>query len=173
MKKMIAALLALMMLLTGGCALAELGFAEVRKENVNIRESAGGAMRWQVDAPQSVYVYEEKTVGGQLWCHVSTYIGKNPQTGWIRGDMLRFLSEEFYDVVDVIAGISYVMGLRSDGTVAIMGDDMPHASCIDQVRTWKNIRAIGTRVCSAYGLTEEGVLHGVGLQKNFNGIRAD
>lgn len=173
MKNMIAALLALMMLLAGGGALAELGFAEVRKENVNIRESAGGARRWQVDAPQSVYVYEEKTVSGQLWCHVSTYIGKNPQTGWIRGDMLRFLSEEFYDVVDVIAGRSYVMGLRSDGTVAIMGDDMPHAPCIDQVRTWKNIRAIGTRVCSAYGLTEEGVLHGVGLQKNFNGIRAD
>lgn len=173
MKKIVAALLALMLLLMGGCALAELGFAEIGKDNVNVRESAGGALRWRLDAPQSVYVYEEKMVNGQLWCHISTYIGKDPQTGWVRGDMLRFLSEEFYDVVNVIAGSSYVMGLRSDGTVAIMGDDMPHTPCIDQVRTWKNICEIGTRVCSAYGLTDTGVVLAVGLQKNFNGIHAN
>ena len=138
MKKAIGFLLTLLMMLQAGLALGELGFAEIAKENVNVRESAGGKTLWQLDAPQSVYVFEEKTVGKYLWCHIATYIGKNPRTGWIRGDMLRFLSDEFYDIVDVIADRTYVMGLRSDGTVAIMGDDMPHAPCIDTVRRWKN-----------------------------------
>ena len=172
MRKTMALLLALAMLLVSSGALGELGFAEIAKENVNVRESAGGKTLWQLDAPQSVYVFEEKTVGKNLWCHVATYIGKNPRTGWIRGDMMRFLSDEFYDIVDVAADRSYVMGLRSDGTVAIMGDDMPHAPCIETVRTWKNIREIGTRVCSAYGLTDKGVVRAVGLQKNFNGMNA-
>jgi len=65
-----------------------------------------------------------------------------------------------------------VMGLRSDGTVAILGDDMRHAPCIETVRTWKNIREIGTRVCSAYGLTDKGVVRAVGLQQNFDGMKA-
>ncbi|MBR5287779.1 MAG: hypothetical protein IKU34_04200 [Clostridia bacterium] len=172
MKRIMAALLAVWLLLGASAALGELGFAEIAKENVNVRDSAGGKMLWQLNSPQSVYVFEEKTVGKYLWCHVSTYVGKNPKTGWIRGDMLRFLSDEFYDVVDVIAGETYVMGLRSDGTVAILGDDMPHAPCIETVRTWKNIREIGTRVCSAYGLTDKGVVRAVGLETNFDGMKA-
>ena len=172
MKKMTAALLALWMMLSACAALGELGFAEIAKEDVNVRDSAGGKSLWQLDSPQSVYVFEEKTVGKHLWCHVSTYVGKNPKTGWIRGDMLRFLSDEFYDIVDVIAGETYVIGLRSDGTVAILGDDMPHAPCIETVRTWKNIREIGTRVCSVYGVTDQGVVRAVGLQANFNGMKA-
>ena len=172
MKKMTAALLVLWMLLSACSALGELGFAEIAKKNVNVRDSAGGKSLWQLNSPQSVYVFEEKTVGKHLWCHVSTYIGKNPKTGWIRGDMLRFLSDEFYDVVNVIAGETYVMGLRSDGTVAILGDDMPHAPCIQTVRKWKNIREIGTYVCSAYGLTDKGIVRAVGLQANFDGMKA-
>lgn len=172
MKKTTILLLLLAMLLASASALGELGFAEIAKESVNVRDGAGGKTLWQLDAPQSVYVFEEKTVGKHLWCHVSTYIGKNPRTGWIRGDMLRFLSDEFYDIVDVVADRTYVMGLRSDGTVAILGDDMRHAPCIDAVRTWRNIREIGTRVCSAYGLTDKGVVRAVGLQDNFDGMKA-
>jgi len=172
MKKRMAIVLAALMTLICSCALGELGFAEIAKENVNVRESAGGKTLWQLDSPQSVYVFEEKTVGRHLWCHVSTYVGKNPKTGWIRGDMLRFLSDEFYDIVDVIADQTYVMGLRSDGTVAILGDDMPHAPCIETVRTWKNIREIGTRVCSAYGVTDQGVVRAVGLEARFDGMKA-
>jgi len=172
MKKIAAALLVLYMVLAASLALGELGFAEIKKDNVNVRDAAGGKSLWQLDSPQSVYVFEEKTVGKHLWCHVSTYIGKNPKTGWIRGDMLRFLSDEFYDIVDVVADSTYVMGLRSDGTVAILGDDMKHAPCIEAVRTWRNIREIGTRVCSAYGLTDTGVVRAVGLQKNFDGMKA-
>ena len=172
MKKTMVLLLALALTLAYSCALGELGFAEIAKENVNVRDGAGGKTLWQLNSPQSVYVFEEKTVGKNLWCHVSTYIGKNPRTGWIRGDMLRFLSDEFYDIVGVVADRSYVMGLRSDGTVAIMGDDMKHAPCIETVRTWKNIREIGTRVCSAYGLTDKGVVRAVGLQQNFDGMNA-
>lgn len=172
MKKTIAVLLTLCMVLAASLALGELGFAEIKKDNVNVRDAAGGKSLWQLNSPQSVYVFEEKTVGKYLWCHVSTYIGKNPKTGWIRGDMLRFLSDEFYDIVDVVADRTYVMGLRSDGTVAILGDDMRHAPCIDTVRTWKNIREIGTRVCSAYGLTDKGVVRAVGLQDNFDGMKA-
>ncbi len=172
MKKTMLLLLLLAMLLASSCALGELGFAEIAKENVNVRDGAGGKTLWQLDSPQSVYVFEEKTVGKHLWCHVSTYVGKNPRTGWIRGDMLRFLSDEFYDIVDVVADRTYVIGLRSDGTVAILGDDMPHAPCIETVRTWRNIREIGTRVCSAYGLTDKGVVRAVGLQDNFDGMKA-
>lgn len=172
MKKTMILLLLLTMVLASSCALGELGFAEIAKENVNVRDGAGGKTLWQLDSPQSVYVFEEKKVGKHLWCHASTYVGKNPRTGWIRGDMLRFLSDEFYDIVDVVADRSYVIGLRSDGTVAIMGDDMPHAPCIQTVRTWKNIREIGTRVCSAYGLTDKGVVRAVGLQENFDGMNA-
>ncbi len=172
MKKTMTVMLALCMLLFCAAALGELGFAEVRMDSVNVRDAAGGKMIFKVDAPQSVYVFEEKTVGKHLWCHVCTYRGKNDVEGWIRGDMLRFLSEEFTDILDVVAGRSYVMGLRADGTVAIMGDDMPHAPCIDSVRGWKNICEIGTRVCSAYGLTADGTVRAVGLQKNFHGIRA-
>jgi len=172
MKRWMTFALAALMMLACSCALGELGFAEIKKDNVNVRETAGGKTLWQLDSPQSVYVYEEKTVGKYLWCHVSTYIGKNPRTGWIRGDMLRFLSDEFYDIVDVVANRTYVMGLRSDGTVAILGDDMPHAPCIETVRKWKSIRQIGTYVCSAYGLTDKGVVRAVGLQDNFDGMKA-
>ena len=75
MKKIGILLLVLAMVCICANALGELGFAEIKKDNVNVRESAGGKQLWQLDAPQSVYVFEEKTVGKYLWCHVSTYIG--------------------------------------------------------------------------------------------------
>ena len=111
MKKTGVLLLALAMVCFCASALGELGFAEIKKDNVNVRESAGGKTLWQLDSPQSVYVFEEKTVGKYLWCHVSTYIGKNPKTGWIRGDMLRFLSEEFSDIVDIDM-VNYTINAR-------------------------------------------------------------
>ena len=172
MKKWMAALMACLLLVSASSALGELGFAEIAKENVNVRDSAGGKMLWQLDAPQSVYVFEEKTVGKYLWCHVSTYIGKNPKTGWIRGDMLRFLSDEFYDIVDIDMSYSYIVGLRKDGTVAVMGDDMPHAPCIDEVRTWKNMTQVITSICNVYALDANGKVRGVGKDDHFDGIRA-
>ena len=76
-----------------GCA--EIGFAEVNREGVNFRKAPGGEFIARFDAPQSVYVFEEKTVDGKRWCHVYTFVGKRTRDGWIRGDMLRFLSDEF------------------------------------------------------------------------------
>ena len=172
MKKTGVLLLALAMVCFCASALGELGFAEIKKDNVNVRESAGGKTLWQLDSPQSVYVFEEKTVGKYLWCHVSTYIGKNPKTGWIRGDMLRFLSEEFSDIVDIDMGYSYIVGLRKDGTVAIMGDDMPHAPCINEVRTWKNMTQVITSTCNVYALNANDKVRGVGKDDHFDGIRA-
>ena len=172
MKKRMAIVLAALMTLICSCALGELGFAEIKKDNVNVRESAGGKTLWQLDSPQSVYVYEEKTVGKYLWCHVSTYIGKNPRTGWIRGDMLRFLSDEFYDIVDVEASTNYVLGIRSDGSVAIMGDDMPHSPCIETVRKWKSIRQICSHSVGVQGIGQDGVVRAVGRQKNLEGMKA-
>lgn len=172
MKKTRVLLLALAMVCFCASALGELGFAEIKKDNVNVRESAGGKTLWQLNAPQSVYVFEEKTVGKYLWCHVSTYIGKNPKTGWIRGDMLRFLSEEFTDVVDVEAGTHYVLGIRKDGTVAIMGDDMPHSPCIETVRKWKNMKQVCTESVGVQGITNDGVVRAVGRQENLEGMKA-
>ena len=173
MKKTGVLLLALAMVCFCASALGELGFAEIKKDNVNVRESAGGKTLWQLNAPQSVYVFEEKTVGKYLWCHVSTYIGKNPKTGWIRGDMLRFLSEEFYDIVDVEASTNYVLGIRSDGSVAIMGDDMRHSPCIETVRTWKNMKQVCSHSVGVQGITNDGVVRAVGRQKNLEGIKAN
>jgi len=172
MKKAMILMLSLTMLLMSAGALGELGFAEIAKDNVNVRDGAGGKMLWQLDAPQSVYVFEEKTVGQYLWCHVSTYIGKNPRTGWIRGDMLRFLSEEFTDIVDVAAGSHYVLGIRSDGTVAIMGDDMPHSPCIETVRKWKNMKQVCCQSVGVQGITYDGIVRAVGRQKNLEGMKA-
>ena len=173
MKKIGIMLLVLAMVCICANALGELGFAEIKKDNVNVRESAGGKMLWQLNAPQSVYVFEEKTVGKYLWCHVSTYIGKNPKTGWIRGDMLRFLSEEFYDIVDVEASTNYVLGIRSDGSVAIMGDDMRHSPCIETVRTWKNMKQVCSHSVGVQGLTYDGVVRAVGRQQNLAGMKAN
>ena len=143
-----------------GCA--EIGFAEVNRDGVNFRKAPGGEFIARFDAPQSVYVFEEKTVDGRLWCHVYTFIGKDTRNGWIRGDMLRFLADEFHDVVSVQAGDHYVTGVRADGTVAIMGDDMPHLPCIDEVRSWRNIAQVTSWICSAYALDTNGKLLTVG-----------
>ena len=137
------------MMLSACAALGELGFAEIAKEDVNVRDSVGGKSLWQLDSPQSVYVFEEKTVGKHLWCHVSTYVGKNPKTGWIRGDMLRFLSDEFYDIVDVIAGETYVIGLRSDGTVVVTQKNW-------SVSWWTDIVALAAGDFFLMGLRSDG-----------------
>lgn len=155
----------LLLVLLAACAApacGEIGFAEVNREGVNFRKAPGGAYISRLDAPQSVYVFEEKTVDAKLWCHVYTFIGKANRDGWIRGDMLRFLSDEFYDVVSVQAGDHYVTGVRADGTVAIMGDDMPHLPCIDEVRSWRNIAQVTSWICSAYALDTNGKLLTVG-----------
>lgn len=155
-------------------ALAEIGFAEVRKERVNFRRTPGGERIAFLDAPQSVYVFEEKRAGGELWCRVYTNVGKNPIEGWIRADMLRFLSEEFTDIVSVQAGESYVTGLRDDGTVAIMGNDMPYLACIEAVRSWTGIRKVSSGRCAAYALDEAGNLLAVGRNSRFGvGFAAD
>ncbi|MGN0773314.1 MAG: hypothetical protein ACI4MP_05925 [Candidatus Ventricola sp.] len=155
----------LLLALLAACAVpacGEIGFAEVNRSGVNFRKAPGGAYISRLDAPQSVYVFEEKTVDGQLWCHVYTFIGKDSRDGWIRGDMLRFLSEEFAGVVSVQAGDHYVAGLRGDGTVAIMGDDMPHLPCIDEVRIWSTIAQVTSSTCSVYALDTNGKLLTVG-----------
>ena len=153
-----------------GCA--EIGFAEVNREGVNFRKAPGGEFIARFDAPQSVYVFEEKTVDGKLWCHVYTFVGKRTRDGWIRGDMLRFLSDEFYDVVSVQAGDHYVTGVRADGTVAIMGDDMPHLPCIATVRSWRNIAQVTSSTCSVYALTRDGTLMTVGRNNAYGTEKA-
>lgn len=163
MKRILGMLLALLMLAACAApACAEIGFAEVNRDGVNFRKAPDGAFVARFDAPQSVFVFEEKQVKGQLWCHVYTFVGKNNRDGWIRGDMLRFLSEEFTDVVSVQAGEHYITGLRADGTVAILGDDMPHSPCIATVRGWRNIAQVTSWICSAYALDRNGKLLTVG-----------
>lgn len=165
--KRIAFLLLLAALLSAGVsALGEIGFAEIKMENVNVRKAPGGARIMQLDAPQSVFVFEERQESGVLWCHVNTIRGKDCVDGWIRGDMLRFLSEEFTDVVSVQAGYHYVTGVRSDGTVAIMGDDMPHMPCIETVRSWTDVRQASSWNCSAFALDAQGRLLTVGRFDN-------
>lgn len=156
----LCALLLLMALAAPACG--EIGFAEVNRENVNFRIGPGDKIISRLDAPQSVFVVQEKQVEGQLWCHLYTHVGKNQREGWIRGDMLRFLSEEFYDVVSVQAGSNYITGVRSDGTVAILGDDMPHCPCIDTVRSWKNVRQVTSEICGVYALDRSDRLLTVG-----------
>lgn len=173
MKKIVAlTTLWVMLCVITSSALAQIGFAEVKKQNVNMRKSPTGASITQLSAPRSVYVYEEKTVGEHLWCHVYTYIGKDPRAGWIRGDMLRFVADEFTDVVDVEAGSKYVLGIRSDGTVAILGDDMPHMPCIDSVRTWTGVKDIVSHSVAVNALTEDGVVLAVGKFDESAGRRA-
>lgn len=162
MKKMMAAvaLLAVLCMATAS-TLAEIGFAEIMMDDVNVRKSPDGNTRWQLDEGASVYVYEETRRGDKLWCHVYTNAGgKDPVTGWIRGDMLRYVSEEFTDVVSVEAGDQYVTGVRADGTVAIIGWDMAHLPCIDKVRAWKNVKQTISEICTVFGLDKNGnVLH--------------
>lgn len=165
MKKVLAAaalLLALCAYAMQGCA--QIGFAEVKRENVNMRAEPSGKVVTRLDSPQSVYIVGEKTVGGQLWCHVYTYVGKNPREGWIRADMLRMLSEEFTGVTSVEAGRNYVLGLREDGTVAIMGDDMPHSPCLASVRSWTDMAQVCSYSVSVHGLTKSGVIRAAGIK---------
>lgn len=143
-------------------AQAQIGFAEVNNTRVNVRSAPGGKMLFRVDAPQSVFVFEEKEQDGALWCHVTTNHGKDTVSAWIRGDMLRFVGEEFEGVVSVQAGQHYVTGLRADGTVAIMGDDMPHSPCVETVRGWRDMVQVSSWICEAYGLDSSGTLHAVG-----------
>lgn len=157
-----AAMLAACMMLAQAGARAELGFAEAAKNKVNVRASVGGSIMMRIDAPQSVYVFEETKRGGELWCHVYTNRNKDCVDGWIRADMLRFLSEEFHDVVSVQVGNHYVTGLRGDGTVAIMGNDMPHLPCVDAVRAWRDIRQVSSWICQVYGLDAQGHIQAVG-----------
>ena len=166
MKKTVFALLLCALLGVSAAAMGEIGFAEIARENVNMREAPGGKRIMQLDAPQSVFVFEERQEDGTLWCHVNTIRGKACVDGWIRGDMLRFLSEEFTDVVSVQAGYHYVTGIRSDGTVAIMGDDMPHMPCIETVRSWNDVRQASSWICSAFALDNQGNLLTVGKFDN-------
>ena len=161
MKRLFAAELLLCLCLYAAGAFAEIGFAEVRMDNVNVRKSPGGDMRWQLDAGASVYVYEESMRGDTLWCRVYTNAGgKDTVSGWIRGDMLRFVSEEFTDVLRVEAGYQYVTGVRRGGSVAIIGWDMPHLKCIDKVHAWENVVKTSSQICTVFGLdAEDNVLH--------------
>lgn len=174
MKKMIAVVVLMAVLCSVVVSsLAEIGFAEVRKDEVNVRKSPGGKTRWQLDEGASVYVYEETQRGDNLWCHVYTNVGgKDHVTGWIRGDMLRCVSEEFTNVVSVEAGDQYVTGIRADGTVAIIGWDMSHLPCIDKVRAWKNVKQTISEICTVFGLDKKGnVLH-VGRYGDCEGEKA-
>lgn len=162
MKRMAAVCLFLMLCLYAAGALAQRGFAEVAKDSVNLRKSPGGDQITQLPMGQSVYVMEEQAEGDQLWCHVYTYIGKNPRSGYIRADMLRMLGDEFHDVVSVEAGDMYVLGLRADGTVAIMGDDMPHSPCLATVRDWQNMAQVCSYSVGVHGITREGVIRAAG-----------
>lgn len=161
-----------LMLACAAPASAEIGFAEVNRERVNFRQSPGGKLISRLDAPQSVFVFEEETADGRLWCHVYTFVGKDHRDGWIRGDMLRFLSEEFTDVVSVQAGDHYAIGLRADGTVAIMGDDMPHLPCVDEARRWRNVKQVTSSTCSVYALDENGCLFTVGRNRVYGAQKA-
>ena len=167
MKRIIFVLALMSMLAAYACALGEIGFAEVKKSNVNMRRAPGGKNLMQLDAPQSVFVTEERQEGGYLWCHVNTIRGKDTVDGWIRGDMLRFVSDEFTDIVSVQAGDHYVTGVRTDGTVAILGDDMPHMPCIETVRTWRNVAKTASHTCSAYALDKDGRVLSVGRNSQF------
>ena len=173
MKAWMAAALAMLLCMAAACGMAEIGFAEVRMDNVNVRKSPGGDMRWQLDAGASVFVYEEAMRGDTLWCHVTTNVGgKDTVSGWIRGDMLRFVSEEFTDVLSVEAGYQYVTGIRRGGSVAIIGWDMPHLKCIDRVHAWENVVKTSSQICSVFGLdADDNVLH-VGRFSGYTGQKA-
>lgn len=167
MKKMLIRAMVWILLIVPSAALGEIGFAEVEKDNVNVRRAPGGKTVMQVDAPQSVFVFEEKQSGGDLWCHVYTFRGKDTVDGWIREDMLRFVSDEFTDIVQVQAGDHYVTGVRGDGTVAILGDDMPHMPCIDTVRSWRDIEKITSSTCAVYALKRDKSLVTVGRSSQY------
>ena len=162
MKRTAFALMLAALLSCAAAALGELGFAEVKKDDVNLRETLGGARICYLDAGYDVYVFEEKQAEGQLWCHVYTDVRQRTRDGWIRGDMLRFMSDEFHDVVSVQAGRNYVTGLRADGTVAIMGNDMPHMPCIGEARSWGAMAQVTSAGCSVYALDRGGNLFTVG-----------
>lgn len=49
-------------------ALAEIGFAEVKQSDVNLRETPGGARVCYLDAGYDVYVFEEKLDGCGGYC---------------------------------------------------------------------------------------------------------
>lgn len=167
MKRIAFALLFCALIGVWAIAAGEIGFAEVQRENVNMREAPGGKTIMQLDAPQSVFVTEERQKGGYTWCRVNTVRGKETVDGWIRGDMLRFVSDEFTDIISVQAGDHYVTGVRADGTVAILGDDMPHMPCIETVRTWRNVAKTASHTCSAYALTKDGRVLSVGRNSQF------
>ena len=162
MKRTVFALMLAELLLCAASALGEIGFAEVNKNDVNLRETLGGARICYLDEGYDVYVFEEKHVEGQLWCRVYTDVRQRTREGWIRGDMLRFMSDEFHDVVSVQAGRNYVTGLRADGTVAIMGNDLPHMPCIEEVRSWSAMAQVTSAGCSVYALDRGRNLFAVG-----------
>jgi len=172
MKRIVFAVIVLALLLASSCALGEIGFAEVKKDNVNVRSGPGGKTVMQLDAPSSVFIFEEKQQGGYLWCHVTALRGKNTYEGWIRGDMLRMLSEEFADIAYVQAGDHYATGIRRDGTAAILGDDMPHSPCVDTVRSWRNVAKIESYTCGVYALDKNGRLLTVGRNSHYGTYQA-
>ena len=169
MKRIIVLLMLLAFALCAVPAGAELGFAEVNRDQVNLRETPDGKRITYLDQRHSVFVFEEKQVDGQLWCHVYTHVNKRTRDAWIRGDMLRFVSDEFTNIVSVQAGDQYVTGVRADGTVAIIGDDMPHLPCVDTVRRWQNIAQVTSSTCSVYALDQNDCLITVGRNNAYGG----
>lgn len=172
MKKAMLWMMICLLMTLSPAALGEIGFAEVIKDNVNVRRGPGGKIIMQVDAPRSVFVFAQEHDGENLWCHVNTFRGKDTVDGWIRGDMLRFVSDEFTDIVQVQAGDHYVTGVRSDGTVAILGDDMPHLPCIDTVRAWRNVAKVMSSTCSVYALDANKRVLSVGRNNRFGAWQA-
>lgn len=170
MKKWLCMLLMAAYCMIASSAAAEVGFAEIKKDNVNVRNAPDGKSTMQLDAPQSVFVFEEEQKGKYLWCHVTTLRRKGTAEGWIRADMLRMLSDEFTNMQTVQAGDHYVTGVRQDGSVAILGDDMPHSPCVDTVRTWKKIAKTQSSTCAVYALDRSGRLITVGRSSEY-GIR--
>ncbi|MBQ7886812.1 MAG: hypothetical protein IJ313_07980 [Clostridia bacterium] len=162
MKRLVLCALLVAMLCSAPLALGEIGFAEVNRDQVNLRETPNGSRICYLGAGYDVYVFEEKTIDGQLWCHVYTDVRQRTRDGWIRGDMLLFLSDEFTNVVSVQVGNQYVTGLRADGTVAIMGDDMPHQPCIDEVRSWSAIAQVVSSTCTVCALDRGGNIFSIG-----------
>lgn len=146
------------------------GFARVLVDRVNVRKSPGGEQVLEVGEGDYVYVLASQEKGGATWykANVKRRNDRNV-VGWIRGDMLCLLRDEFTDIVKIAAGSNVVAGLKRDGTVVAMGERYVDGFDPGATRQWTDIVDIGAGICSVVGVTAAGGVVGTGNYQWING----
>lgn len=166
--KRTAALLAVLLFITRfGCASAETppGFGYVNTDRTNVRTSVGGPIVTQLNDGDAVYVLQQQTDSqGRLWYQVNTeFEHDQPATVWVQARFVTTGSELFHDIVQVAAGETGLLALRSDGTVAGVADENTGSRVFQGIiAAWRNVSQVACGYTTYLARLQDGSLRGFG-----------